>query len=94
MRNMPAFVDGAVFGFLLVPLLLLLKMICPLSAGCFVDPFFIPLFSPIFVFESLATMFGRDVTLKGEIVFLILFWTVLWAVLAHMTRDWRIKEEH
>lgn len=84
MRTLPPFADGAIFGLLFVPLLFFLKIICPLSEGCFVDPFFVPIFSPVFLLQFLAGKLGVDISLRAEMVFLILFWAVAWALLAHV----------
>ncbi len=84
MHKIPPFVDGAIFGLLFLPMAFFLKLICPLSEGCFVDPFFVLLFSPLFMLQSIFDKVGFALSTREEIVFISVFWSVAWAFLAHL----------
>ena len=80
--KLPFWADGAVFGALLVPVALSLKMICPVRVGCFADPFLVVLFAPLVILEW---FFGRGaVSVMWGILFLIIFWGGIWTVLAYL----------
>ncbi len=82
MRYLPRWVDGGLFGFFFVPLILLLKIACPLSVGCFSDPFLIPLFSPLFLLEHSIGL--EKVEARDEIFFIMFFWGLVVALCAHL----------
>ena len=84
MRKIPYWIDGALFGTLFVPLIFLLKITCPLNIGCFADPFFLPVFSPLFILEKIFTNSEGIVSAKFEIIFIIIFWGVSSSLLAHL----------
>jgi hypothetical protein len=84
MRKIPYWVDGALFGTLFVPLIFLLKITCPIDIGCFADPFFIPVFSPLFLLENFFTNSSSLASPKFEIFFIVLFWGVVGSLLAHL----------
>jgi len=80
--KLPLWADGMVFGALLVPVNLFLKIICPVRVGCFADPFLVALFSPLIILDLL---FGdANITSSWEIMFLVAFWGGVWAALAHL----------
>lgn len=82
MRKFPPFVDGAIFGILFVPLSFFLKITCPIDFGCFIDPFLVPIFSPLILIESL---FGSvNLAPKTELFFIACFWSLVCGLLAHL----------
>jgi len=79
--RLPYWADGGIFGLLLAPLVFFLKLFCPLNSGCFADPFLVAIFSPLFILEGVAD--GR-LSARFEITFIVLFWAIAWALLAHL----------
>jgi hypothetical protein len=72
MSKVPHWAQGAIFAVTLVILIFILKITCPLDIGCFADPFLIPLFSPLLIFEKLFGGLG-----SYEPFSIIIFWTVI-----------------
>lgn len=82
MKNFPAWIEGAIFGILFVPLMFILKIICPVDTGCFADPFLILIFSPLLLVE---TLFGRSqIPYEGELIVILIFWSIVSALAAHL----------
>lgn len=82
MKRLPYWAQGGIFGFFLIPLIFFLKITCPLYSGCLVDPFLVPLFSPLFLLEA---FLGPDyASIKGEVMFITLFWALVASLVAHL----------
>ncbi len=81
MRRLPLWAEGALFGILFAPLIFFLKIICPTELGCFADPFFIPIFSPVFLTQYIFESGKIIVSAKTEILFIILFWGIVGGIL-------------
>jgi hypothetical protein len=82
MRKIPPWLEGALFGILLIPLIFFLKVTCPLDVGCFADPFLIPLFSPLLIAEGIV---GKGVlSFVQEIVFITIFWSCVSSAIRHL----------
>lgn len=81
MKGIPAWIDGALFGLLIGPLMFALKIFCPSGAECFADPFLIIVFSPLFLLNNFFP--GLDSGMWFEIVFISVFWAIVIALGAH-----------
>jgi len=92
MKRLPYWADGGLFGIFLVPVVFILKIICPLKTGCLVDPFLVPIFSPLFLIEGIVGS-GR-VSSAGEIFFIMFFWGLVWALIAHLAGSLIKKREN
>jgi hypothetical protein len=84
MKKLPPWADGAIFGILFVPLVFFLKITCPIDFGCFVDPFLVPIFSPLFLLQSLFGVGATELSPKTELFFIACFWSLAAALLAHL----------
>jgi len=84
MRNLPHWADGALFGILFIPLAFFLKVTCPITVGCFIDPFFVIIFSPLFLFEALSSGGIWALAPKTELFFIACFWSLVCGLLAHL----------
>lgn len=72
----PHFIQGALFGPVLIGLALILKVACPApaGAGCFADYLAMPIFLPLtFVYQ----VFGQELVLSHELVFILLYWSMI-----------------
>jgi hypothetical protein len=81
-KSLPPWLDGGMFGALMVPLIFFLKVMCPLNTGCFADPFVVVMFSPLVVLESFVT--GPISSAQVGILFITIFWGVIGALSAHL----------
>jgi len=84
MIKLPPWADGAIFGVLFVPLTFFLKITCPIDFGCFVDPFFVPIFSPLFLLQSLLGEGAVNLAPRVELFFIACFWSLIFGLLAHL----------
>jgi hypothetical protein len=85
MRKIPTWGEGGLFGLLIVPLVFLLKLFCPLSTGCFADPFLIPLFSPLFISENIFHI--KSLSFWQEIIYITFFWTAVFSLLSYLFQN-------
>ncbi len=66
---------GGMFGAALAVLIFFLKIICPLTTGCLVDPFLVILFSPLYLFEWIGL--SSFVTTVNEPFLILGFWACI-----------------
>ena len=74
--QIPYFIQGLVFGPAFIGLTLILKVICPVSAGagCFADYLAVPIFLPlIFVYKIV----GDGLVISHELWFVVLYWSLI-----------------
>ena len=74
--KIPYFIQGALFGPVLIGLALILKVLCPASAGssCFADHLAVPIFLPL-IFAY--TNFGGNLIVIHEFWFVIAYWAIV-----------------
>ena len=74
--RIPYSVQGALFGPALIGLTLILKLLCPASAGasCFADHLAVPLFLPLLLLHAII---GESLVLVYELWFIVLYWSVI-----------------
>ncbi len=74
MMKMPHFLRTGFFALGLMVLSFFLKALCPISQGCFADPFVIAFFAPVKLLYHLAPSLGPAISLRVEQAVLVLIW--------------------
>jgi len=71
--RIPYSVQGALFGPVLIGLTLILKVLCPASAGsaCFADQLAVPIFFPLIMLYATT---GDSLLLYHELWFVLFYW--------------------
>jgi len=74
--HIPYFIRGALFGPAVIGLTLILKAMCPVSAGagCFPDYLAVPIFMPLILLYATV---GKSLVLVHEFWFVLLYWSVV-----------------
>lgn len=81
---MPSWLKGGIFFAVLLLLVFFLKILCPLDVGCFVDPFFVPIFSPLILVDFITGSSANEVFGSFEPVFVFVFWIFVGVVLGQV----------
>ena len=70
MKKVPYWAQGVFFSIAFILLIFFLKVICPIDLGCVVDPFLVPLFSPL----KILSFFNLVILEQWEALYILIFW--------------------
>lgn len=78
--HVPYSIQGALFGPAFIGLSLVLKLLCPVSAGagCFIDHLAVPIFLPLIIVYKI---FGEGFVMSHELWFVFIYWGVVGCLL-------------
>jgi len=90
---MSGWLKGAIFSAIFLLLIFFLKIVCPLNVGCFVDPFLVPIFSPLLLVEFVTGTKAYQTLGSYEPAFVLAFWVVIGAILGELFKKIKFKED-
>ncbi len=73
MKKVPYWIQGFFFSIAFILLIFFLKVICPIDLGCVVDPFLVPLFSPL----KIVSFLHIAIPVQWEALCILMFWSLV-----------------
>jgi hypothetical protein len=87
--KVPYAVRGGLFMCGLILIIFVLKVTCPVSIGCFADPFLVPILSPLLMLKVFGFSLGNF-----EPLYIILFWTIIGILFGYFYSTLKTANSH